>query len=192
MNDSIKTFYTSSRAEWRNWLSKNYKTESEIWFIFPMKETGEASLSYNDAVEEALCFGWIDSTIKHIDKTHRAQHFTPRKNGSPYSRPNIERLIWLEKQNMLTDEIRESVLPLIKAPYEFPEDIIAAIKENTETWKNYQNFPEGYKRIRIAYIDAARNRPEEFKKRLESFIKKTHRNVLIKGFGGIDKYYSLS
>lgn len=192
MNDSIKTFYTSSRAEWRNWLSKNYKTESEIWFIFPMKETGEASLSYNDAVEEALCFGWIDSTIKHIDETHRAQHFTPRKNGSPYSRPNIERLIWLEKQNMLTDEIRESVLPLIKAPYEFPEDIIAAIKENTETWKNYQNFPEGYKRIRIAYIDAARNRPEEFKKRLESFIKKTHRNVLIKGFGGIDKYYSLS
>ncbi|MCQ2579414.1 MAG: YdeI/OmpD-associated family protein [Treponemataceae bacterium] len=192
MNDSIKTFYTSSRAEWRNWLSKNYKTESEIWFIFPMKETGEASLSYNDAVEEALCFGWIDSTIKHIDETHRAQHFTPRKNGSPYSRPNIERLIWLEKQNMLTDEIRESVLPLIKVPYEFPEDIIAAIKENTETWKNYQNFPEGYKRIRIAYIDAARNRPEEFKKRLESFIKKTHRNVLIKGFGGIDKYYSLS
>lgn len=191
MNDSIKTFYTSSRAEWRGWLSKNYKTESEIWFIFPMKETGEASLSYNDAVEEALCFGWIDSTIKHIDETHRAQHFTPRKNGSPYSRPNIERLIWLEKQNMLTDEIRESVLPLIKAPYEFPEDIIAAIKENTETWKNYQNFPEGYKRIRIAYIDAARNRPEEFKKRLESFIKKTHRNVLIKGFGGIDKYYSL-
>lgn len=192
MNDSIKTFYTSSRAEWRNWLSKNYKKESEIWFIFPMKETGETSLSYNDAVEEALCFGWIDSTIKHIDETHRAQHFTPRKNGSPYSRPNIERLIWLEKQNMLTDEIRESVLPLIKAPYEFPEDIIAAIKENTETWKNYQNFPEGYKRIRIAYIDAARNRPEEFKKRLESFIKKTHRNVLIKGFGGIDKYYSLS
>lgn len=192
MNDSIKTFYTSSRAEWRNWLSKNYKTESEIWFIFPMKETGEASLSYNDAVEEALCFGWIDSTIKHIDETHRAQHFTPRKKGSPYSRPNIERLIWLEKQNMLTDEIHESVLPLIKAPYEFPEDIIAAIKENTETWKNYQNFPEGYKRIRIAYIDAARNRPEEFKKRLESFIKKTHRNVLIKGFGGIDKYYSLS
>lgn len=192
MNDSIKTFYTSSRAEWRDWLSKNYKTESEIWFVFPMKETGEASLSYNDAVEEALCFGWIDSTIKHIDETHRAQHFTPRKKGSPYSRPNIERLIWLEKQNMLTDEIRESVLPLIKAPYEFPEDIIAAIKENTETWKNYQNFPEGYKRIRIAYIDAARNRPEEFKKRLESFIKKTHRNVLIKGFGGIDKYYSLS
>lgn len=71
--DSLKNiFYTSKREEWRKWLSKNYRTAKEVWFVFPMKETGEESLSYNDAVEEALCFGWIDSTIKHIDKTHRA------------------------------------------------------------------------------------------------------------------------
>lgn len=189
MNITDKLFYTPFRNEWRDWLSKNYKTESEVWFVFPMKETREKSLSYNDAVEEALCFGWIDSTIKHIDATHRAQHFTPRKKGSPYSRPNIERLIWLDKQNLLMPEIREAILNLIETPYVFPEDIITEIKKDSIAWNNYQNFPDGYKRIRIAYIDAARKRPDEFKKRLESFIRKTCENKMIKGFGGIEKYY---
>lgn len=189
MNITDKLFYTPFRNEWRDWLSKNYKTESEVWFVFPMKETREKSLSYNDAVEEALCFGWIDSTIKHIDATHRAQHFTPRKKGSPYSRPNIERLIWLDKQNLLMPEIREAILNLIETPYVFPEDIITEIQKDSIAWNNYQNFPDGYKRIRIAYIDAARKRPDEFKKRLESFIRKTCENKMIKGFGGIEKYY---
>lgn len=154
-----------------------------------MKESGEESLSYNDAVEEALCFGWIDSTIKHIDRTHRAQHFTPRKKGSAYLRPNIERLIWLEERNLLMPEIRDEVLEVIRAPYIFPVDIIDAIKGDLRAWENYQHLGDGYKRIRIAYIDASRKRPEEFKKRLENFIAKTRDGKLIKGFGGIEKYY---
>ena len=165
------------------------ETESEVWFVFPMKESGDKALSYNDAVEEALCFGWIDSTIKHIDPTHRAQRFTPRKKGSPYSRPNIERLIWLDEQGMLHPRIRDSVLPLIREPYVFPTDILDAIKVDAVAWENYGKFSEPYKRIRIAYIDAARKRPDEFKKRLESFIKKTREGKLIVGYGGIDKYY---
>lgn len=185
-------FYTASRAEWRNWLLHNYKTAADVWFVFPMKETGEESLSYNDAVEEALCFGWIDSTIKHIDETHRIQHFTPRRKSSPYSRPNIERLIWLDKQNLLMPEIRETVLPLIKTPYHFPEDILSAIYADAKAWANFQTLEEGYKRIRVAYIDAARNRPDEFARRLENFINKTSAGKLIKGFGGIEKYYSQS
>ena len=182
-------FYTSSREAWRTWLFKNYRTQKEVWFVFPMKESGEESLSYNDAVEEALCFGWIDSTIKHIDRTHRAQHFTPRKKGSAYSRPNIERLIWLEKNNLLMDEIRAEVLPLIRSPYVFPDDIITSIKSDLRAWENFQTLSDGYKRIRIAYIDASRKRPEEFRKRLENFIAKTRDGKLIKGFGGIEKYY---
>ena len=118
-----KTFYTSDRQEWRKWLAENFETESEVWFVFPMKESGDKSLLYNDAVEEALCFGWIDSTVKHIDPTHRAQRFTPRKKGSAYSRPNIERLIWLDERGMLHPRVREAVLPLISAPYVFPRDI---------------------------------------------------------------------
>ena len=186
---SENIFYTSKREEWRAWLLKNYRTQNDVWFVFPMKESGEESLSYNDAVEEALCFGWIDSTIKHIDRTHRAQHFTPRKKGSAYLRPNIERLIWLEERNLLMPEIRDEVLEVIRAPYIFPVDIIDAIKGDLRAWENYQHLGDGYKRIRIAYIDASRKRPEEFKKRLENFIAKTRDGKLIKGFGGIEKYY---
>ena len=185
----MKTIYTSERKAWREWLAEHFETESEIWFVFPMKESGDKALSYNDAVEEALCFGWIDSTIKHIDPTHRAQRFTPRKKGSPYSRPNIERLIWLDEQGLLHPSIRDGVLPLIRAPYVFPTDIIDAIKNDAVAFENYEKLSEPYKRIRVAYIDAARKRPDEFKKRLESFIKKTREGKLIVGFGGIDKYY---
>ncbi len=157
--------------------------------MFPIKSSGEKSLSHNDAVEEALCFGWIDSTIKNISETHRAQHFSPRKNGSGYSRPNIERLVWLEKHGMIHPKIRESVLPIIQKPYEFPPDIIESLKKDETVWENYENFPEPYKRIRVAYIDASRKRPEEFKKRLANFITKTKENKMIAGYGGIGKYY---
>ena len=187
--EHLKTFYTSDRQEWRKWLAENFEKENEIWFVFPMKESGDKSLLYNDAVEEALCFGWIDSTIKHIDPTHRAQRFTPRKKGSPYSRPNIERLIWLEERGMIHPSVRDDILPIIRAPYIFPSDILDAIKSDAVAWENYGKFSEPYKRIRIAYIDAARKRSVEFKKRLESFIKKTREGKMIVGYGGIDKYY---
>lgn len=188
----MNTFYTSYREEWRAWLSANFDKEKEVWFVFPMKAAGEEALSYNDAVEEALCFGWIDGVVKHIDPTHRAQRFTPRRQGSPYSRPNIERLIWLEEQKLIHPTIRERVLSMIKAPYLFPEDIIAAIKRDEKAWEHYNSFAPSYKRIRVAYIDAARKRPEEFQKRLDSFIKKTRENKLIIGYGGIDKYYRIN
>ena len=185
----MKTFYTADRQEWRRWLQEHFETETEIWFIFPMKAANEKSLSYNDAVEEALCFGWIDSTIRNIDAEHRAQHFTPRKKGSGYSRPNIERLIRLEQQGMIHPKVRAEILPVIQMPYEFPADILGALQEEETVWKNYVEFPEPYKRIRIAYIDAARKRPAEFEKRLRNFIAKTRENKMIAGYGGIDKYY---
>nr|MBQ4454284.1 YdeI/OmpD-associated family protein [Clostridia bacterium] len=106
-----------------------------------------------------------------------------------YSRPNIERMIWLNERGMLLPEIREEVLPLLEAPFEYPEDIMEALKEDPVVWKNYEGFSEPYKRIRISYIDAARKRPEEFKKRLLSFIDRTGKGKLIRGYGGIEKYY---
>ena len=184
-----ETFYTSDRNEWRRWLCENYKTKDEIWFVFPTKDSGEESLSYNDAVEEALCFGLIDSTTGHTDSLHGIRRFTPRREGSSYSRPNIERLIWLDSKGLILPEIRETVIDIIEAPYEFPADIITAVKSDDAAWKNYQNFSDSYRRIRIAYIDAARKRPAEFEKRLKNFIEKTRENKLIRGFGGIEKYY---
>ena len=189
---SMETFYTADRNTWREWLSSHFETEKEIWFVFPMKASGEESLSYNDAVEEALCFGWIDSTIKHIDPLHRAQRFTPINPSSAYSRPNIERLSWLNDRGLLHPAVRENVLPLITAPYVFPEDILSRLRADPVAWENYNAFPDAYRRIRVAYIDAARKRPEEFEKRMKSFLEKTRQNRRIPGFGGIDKYYEQS
>lgn len=189
---SMETFYTADRNTWREWLSSHFETEKEIWFVFPMKASGEESLSYNDAVEEALCFGWIDSTIKHIDPLHRAQRFTPRNPSSVYSRPNIERLSWLNDRGLLHPAVKENVLPLITAPYVFPEDILSRLRADPVAWENYNAFPDAYRRIRVAYIDAARKRPEEFEKRMKSFLEKTKQNRRIPGFGGIDKYYEQS
>ena len=86
-------------------------------------------------------------------------------------------------------EIRDEVLEVIRAPYIFPGDIIDAIKGDLRAWENYQRLGDGYRRIRVAYIDAARKRPEEFRKRLENFILTTREGRLIKGFGGIERYY---
>ena len=154
-----------------------------------MTASGEKCLPYNDAVEEALCFGWIDSTIKHTDELHRAQRFTPRRKNSPYSQPNIERLIWLDERGMIHPKVRDGILPVIKAPFVFPKDVLKELKKDKEVWKNYEGFSEPYKRIRIAYIEAARKRPEEFKKRLNNFILKTKQGKIIQGYGGIEKYY---
>ncbi len=185
----METFYSSDRNAWRAYLLAHFEEASEIWFVFPMKESGEKSLSYNDAVEEALCFGWIDSTNKHLDEMHCIRRFSPRKPGSAYSQPNIERLIWLEAHGMIHPKVRDSVLPIIQTPFVFPEDIIDELKKDETVWNHYQQFSEPYKRIRIAYIEAARKRPEEFQKRLNNFIDKTRSGKLIMGYGGIEKYY---
>lgn len=186
-----ETFYTSDRNEWRAWLSEHFETKTEVLFVFPSKDSGEPALSYNDAVEEALCFGWIDSTAGRIDEKHGSRRFTPRKDFSYYSRPNIERLIRLDRLGMIHPKVRPSVAKLIEEPYAFPEDIVAAVCADETARKHYESFPEPYKRIRVAYIDAARKRPEEFRKRLAHFMEKTRENKLIRGFGGIDGYYGL-
>lgn len=185
----MNIFKTNDRAEWRKWLGEHFETEKEVWFVFPTKAAGEDSISYNDAVEEALCFGWIDGRAGTLDSTHGIRRFTPRREGSPYSRPNIERLIWLDEHNMIHPKVRASVMSIINKLFIFPEDILAEIKKDPETWTNFESFSDSYRRIRVAYIDAARKRPEEFRKRLENFIRKTKENKIIQGYGGIEKYY---
>ena len=189
MMDGKEILYASNRQEWRKWLSENFKTKEEIWFVFPTKASGEPSVSYNDAVEEALCFGWIDGVAGTLDEMHHIRRFTPRRKGSPYSQPNIERLIWLDAHGMLHPEVQEAVSEIINKPFVFPSDIIGRIKQNETAWKNYESFTDSYKRIRVAYIEAARKRPDEFEKRLSNFISKTAENKLIVGYGGIEKYY---
>lgn len=190
MSDSRPILYCTNRQEWRQWLVANFESAREVWFVFPTKASGEVGVAYNDAVEEALCFGWIDGVAGTLDPLHQLRRFTPRRKGSPYSRPNIERLIWLNEQGLLHPSVRTSVANLITLPFQFPADIIATLQQEQEVWEHYCAFSEPYKRIRVAYIDAARKRPAEFKRRLENFIAKTRQNRLIVGYGGIEKYYS--
>jgi uncharacterized protein YdeI (YjbR/CyaY-like superfamily) len=178
-----------SRTEWRNWLEQNFDIENEVWLVYAKKSTGEQRIQYNDAVEEALCFGWIDSTNKTLDKDHTIQRFTPRQTKSSYSQPNKERLKWLAENHLIHNSILTAVNEIISKEYVFPADILDEIKNDKIAWENYLKFSDPYKRIRIAYIENARKRPEEFAKRLTNFIQKTQDNKLISGFGGIDKYY---
>jgi uncharacterized protein YdeI (YjbR/CyaY-like superfamily) len=183
-----KTLYVTDPQEWREWLEAHYKTESEIWLIYYKKDTGKPRIVYNDAVEQALCFGWIDSIVKKLDDERSVQRFSPRKPKSGYSQQNIERLRHLTAKDLVVDEALASLGDILGREFVFPPDILDAVKADEQAWENYQNFSEPYKRIRIAYIEGARKRPEEFQKRLNNFIKMTRKNKLI-GFGGIEKYY---
>ncbi len=178
-----------TRIEWRNWLMLNFNVEKEVWLVYAKKSTGEQRILYNDAIEEALCFGWIDSINKTLDKDHTIQRFTPRQFKSNCSQPNKERLKWLAENNLVHHSFAKTVREIVSEEFVFPLDILDEIKKDKTAWNNYENFSGPYKRIRIAYIDSARKRPEEFTKRLRNFIQKTHNNKLISGFGGIDKYY---
>ena len=186
---SIEIKYFENRNDWRKWLTDNFDIAHGIWFVFPTKSSGIKSITYNDAVEEALCFEWIDSTVKSFDKEHKIQRFTPRNAKSTYSQANKERLKWLLENKMIHPNFEDKIRKVLSDPFIFPDDIIARLKEDETVWENYQHFSEAYQRIRIAYINAAGKRPEEFEKRLNHFINKTKENKKITGFGGIEKYY---
>ncbi len=186
---AVDAKYFKTRAEWREWLVGNFETSEGIWFVFPNKCSGKMGILYNDAVEEALCFGWIDSTVGALDKDHKIQRFTPRRPRSTYSQANKERLAWLLERGLIHPKVEDEVYTVLAKPFVFPDDIIARLREDPAVWENYERFSESYKRIRIAYIEAARVREEEFEKRLANFIAKTRDGKLIAGYGGIEKYY---
>lgn len=181
--------HVATRSEWRVWLESHFQTEREVWLVSPKIASGKVRIPYNDTVEEALCFGWIDSTNKSLDEHYSMQRFTPRRPGSNYSQANIERLRWMDAQGLIHPSLVKTVHDLLSREYRFPPGILEAILQDKQAWKNYQSFPPCYRRIRIAYIDGARNRPGEYVKRLNHFIAQTRENKLLPGYGGIDKYY---
>jgi len=183
-----KTLYVTKRNDWRTWLKKHYKTEKEIWLVYPKKGTGKSRIEYNDAVEEALCFGWIDSLVKRLDDEHTVQRFSPRKPKARYSQANLERLRTLVAKKKVIKKVADTLKDSLNEKFVIPPDILEAIKANTKAWKNFQKFSAPYKRIRVAFIEGARRRPAEFKKRLRYFIEMTEKNKMF-GFGGIEKHY---
>jgi uncharacterized protein YdeI (YjbR/CyaY-like superfamily) len=185
---NAKLLHLTNRSEWRAWLMGNYQTKDEIWLVYAKKHTGKPRISYNDAVEEALCFGWIDSTVRTIDQDRFAQRFSVRKSKSNYSQTNKERLKTLIKQGKVLKEVLASLPDISDNDFEIPRDILEALQSNRQAWKHFQGFSQPYIRIRIAYIDSARKRPDEFKKRLANFINKSEKNKQF-GHGGIEKFF---
>jgi len=170
------TFYVTNRKAWRAWLAKNHASEKEIWLIYYKKHSGKPRIPYNDAVEEALCYGWIDSIIKRIDDDRTAQRFSPRRPRSFLSETNKERVRRLVKAKKMTRFGLEKIETQLAEEYVHANDIIAALKKDAKTWKNFQAFPESYQRIRVGWIDAARHRPEIFQQRLRYFLRMTVQN----------------
>ncbi|MFA6438869.1 MAG: YdeI/OmpD-associated family protein [Bacteriovoracaceae bacterium] len=178
-----QTLDVSSRKEWREWLSKHHSSENEIWLVFYRKDSGKQRIFYNDAVEEALCYGWIDSIVKRRDAESRVQRFSPRKPKSELSEMNKERI----RRLIASKKMRKAGLTAISRhlssfsihpkDFVFPKDILNEIRKNPVAWKHYQKFPLSYRRIRIGWIIGARSRPDIFRTRLRYFITKTEKNV---------------
>ena len=176
-----EALFVVTRKEWRCWLKEHGKEKSEIWLIYYKKGSGKPRIPYNDAVEEALCFGWIDSILKPIDEEKYAQRFSPRKTGSQLSAMNRERVLRLTRSRKMTaaglEAIRHAAKkPASEAPFVLPPDIRTALMADKKTWNNFTKFPKSYKRIRIGWIDAARHRPSIFRQRLNYFIAMTTKN----------------
>ena len=171
-----RTLYVKNRREWRAWLAKHGATASEIWLIYYKKSSARPRISYNDAVDEALCYGWIDGILKPIDDKKYAQRFSPRRKTSKLSDMNRERVRRLIKSGRMTKAGRAAIAHVGKKDSRLPADIMRALKRNPTTWRNFARFPASYKRIRIGWIDAARRRPEILKQRLDYFLKMTARN----------------
>jgi len=180
----VELLSAADRKEWRAWLQENHRKASEIWLVFPKRYAGRPRISYNDAVEEALCFGWIDSQAKSIDADHTAQRFSPRKSTT-YSQPNVERLRKLAGQGKLLPEVAAQVKGLLNRPFVFPPDILKVLKANKKAWQHYRRFSPAYQRIRVAWIEAARSRPAEFRKRLRHFVDQCEQNKQF-GYGGVE------
>jgi uncharacterized protein YdeI (YjbR/CyaY-like superfamily) len=142
-----KAAYFSYRKYWREWLAQNYDKKKEVWLIYPKKASGKPRILYNDAVEEALCFGWIDSITKRIDDNNYAQRFTPRNPKSPYSESNKQRLRKLVKEGKVLPSVEASIKHIINEEFTASADILEAIKSNEQAWVNYQKFSLEYKRI---------------------------------------------
>jgi uncharacterized protein YdeI (YjbR/CyaY-like superfamily) len=173
-----RALYVHRGADWRAWLRKHHKTSREIWLVYYRKDSGKPRISYNDAVDEALCFGWIDSTVKKIDADRNAQRFTPRRPGAPTSEMNKARARRLVRERRMTPAGLKAIGTLRAPRLVVPADIKAALERDPAAWKHFQRFPVAYRRIRVAFVEGARGRPTEFRRRLGHLVRKSAKNEL--------------
>ncbi|KYC48515.1 MAG: hypothetical protein AMQ74_01594 [Candidatus Methanofastidiosum methylothiophilum] len=179
-------FLAKDRNEWRNWLKDNYNTSKGVWLVYYKKNSQRSSVTYEEAVEEALCFGWIDSTVNSIDEERYMQLYTPRKINSIWSKLNKERVENLIRQGLMTDagfskidaakkngswDLLSSIDDLI-----IPIDLEKAFSQNETAYKNFNEFKNPIKKAILYWVISAK-RPETRKKRIEKIIATASENT---------------
>ena len=168
----------SGRAAFRAWLAEHHDTETECWVAVKRgRPADDGAFYYLDAVEEALCFGWIDSTQRQIDGV-AVQRFGPRKPKSPWTELNKERVRRLERLGLMTDAGR-AVLPAMGPRSFSPDpDVVAALKR-ARCWTKFRGFPALYQRIRAYNVAFYKTRdPEAYERALANLIAHTRRGEL--------------
>ncbi len=174
------------RRQWREWLSKNHDSTKEIWLVYHKRHTGKKSIPYNDSVEEALCFGWVDSTVNRLDEDHYARKFTPRKSKSVWSELNKKRARKMIKEGRMTErglariedakrsgewtrsaEVRKGLV--------VPAFVKNALRGYKRARDNFKRLAPSHKRQYIGWITAAK-KEETKKRRLEEMIRNLERN----------------
>jgi uncharacterized protein YdeI (YjbR/CyaY-like superfamily) len=177
----MKNVYVKNRNQWRNWLEKNHdKEEKGIWLVFYKKKTNKPSLDYEDAVEEALCFGWIDSIIKKIDEEKYARKFTPRNDKSLWSELNKKRVNKMIKEGKMTDaglakiqKAKKTGLwqkePRPQISLDMPPEFAKALAKNKKAKENFDALAASYRKYYIGWIAIAK-RPQTKNRRIAESI----------------------
>ena len=168
-----------NRDELRQWLSENYNKENECWVVVKRgRPVDEKTFWYIDAVEEAMCFGWIDSTTKKTVTGITAQRLAPRRKNSLWSELNKERCRRMERLGRMTDAGRAVLPDMSDKGFVIDKVISDALQSDAEIWKNFQKFPPLYQRVRIDTIQIKKKQPELFRNRLQKFLDNTKMGIM--------------
>lgn len=184
--NSDNPIYLKNSSEWRAWLKKNHNKEKEVWLIYYKKHTDKPRIPYDDAVEEALCFGWIDTTVKRIDDERYMQKFTPRRENSIWSKLNKERAEKMTEEKRMTKAGLKKIEEAKKngkwteaytsrKKLTLPSDLKNALMKNKKAWKNFNGFANSYQNIYIGWITNAK-REVTCKKRINDVVRRSALN----------------
>lgn len=185
--EAMKTLRLETRNAWRAWLAEHHASEIEIWLIFHKVHTGESNVPYDEAVQEALCYGWIDSLIKRIDDDRYARKFTPRRSGSVWSETNKRRVVKMIEAGHMTDVgltfvneakasgewDRKRTRPSMPAD-ELPDELRDALETHPDVAETFHSLAPTYQKQYIVWIASAK-RPETRQRRTTEAIEKLKR-----------------
>lgn len=185
------SFCPASRQHWRKWLQKNHVKEKAVWLIYYKKESGKPTLSWSEAVDEALCFGWIDSKVKPIDDEKYMRFFSKRKPGSMWSKINKEKVHRLIREGSMTPAGLESIAlakqnrswEMLDATEELllPADLAKEFKTQPGAKKFFQSLSKSVRRSMLLWVVLAK-RPETRQKRIKEIALHAGKNLKPKQF----------